>query len=261
MALVRDMAHASVSLHPGPGEQLRSARDRRGLTLEQAAAATCITARYLRALEEDAPLHEFPAPVYARFFLREYARHLKLDEAPLLSSFDRRYSEELAEEEEEVLRLPTAVRDPGAARRFLTAASVIGLLLVIGYTVVTRGRESTAPPVPSPSQRPPAATGPPGDSGEHATPGEEGLHLVLELDERSWIEAITDGRVRLQETADAGRTIRLHADRAVFLTLGKAEGVRLTVNGDRVRTGDGVVRLTIRWRRDGVEIRRGAQLV
>ena len=42
---------------------------------------------YLSALESGAPLSAFPAPVYARGFLREYARYLGLDPEPLVDRF------------------------------------------------------------------------------------------------------------------------------------------------------------------------------
>jgi hypothetical protein len=72
-------------------EALRAAREGRGESLTEAAAATRISEEYLDALERDAPLGAFPAPVYARFFLRQYARHLGLDEPPLLEAFGRRH--------------------------------------------------------------------------------------------------------------------------------------------------------------------------
>jgi len=58
---------------------LREAREARGLTVSDAAKATRIWERYLQALEANAPLQEFPAPVYARSFLRAYAEFLELD--------------------------------------------------------------------------------------------------------------------------------------------------------------------------------------
>jgi len=60
------------------GAGLREARERQGLSLEQAAEATRIAARHLRALEEER-FERLPEPVYARGFLREYAGFLGLD--------------------------------------------------------------------------------------------------------------------------------------------------------------------------------------
>ena len=50
---------------------LRSARIQRGLSIEQVAQDTRISARFLEALEDEA-FQELPAPVYVRGFLRSY---------------------------------------------------------------------------------------------------------------------------------------------------------------------------------------------
>jgi cytoskeletal protein RodZ len=71
----------------GIGNLLRRARERRRSNLEDASRDTCISVTYLSALERGAPLGEFPAPVYARGFLREYARYLGLDPGPLVERF------------------------------------------------------------------------------------------------------------------------------------------------------------------------------
>jgi cytoskeletal protein RodZ len=71
----------------GIAAMLRRARMRRGTKIEVAARDTCISIGYLSALEEGAPLGAFPAPVYARGFLREYARYLGLDPEPLVDRY------------------------------------------------------------------------------------------------------------------------------------------------------------------------------
>ncbi|MGH2725770.1 MAG: helix-turn-helix domain-containing protein, partial [Actinomycetota bacterium] len=73
-------------IEPGQdlGSALRRGRRRRKVSLERAARETRIGVRYLKALETGASLDAFPAPMYARAFLREYARFLRLDPEPLL---------------------------------------------------------------------------------------------------------------------------------------------------------------------------------
>lgn len=73
------------------GDALRRARMRRGRSLTQAARDTRIAAAYLQALEDDQPLAVFPAPVYAKFFLRSYARYLELDADRLMALFAERF--------------------------------------------------------------------------------------------------------------------------------------------------------------------------
>lgn len=71
----------------GIGVRLRRVRERQGHSLQDASRVTCISIVYLSALERGASLNAFPAPVYARGFLREYARYLGLDPDPLVDRF------------------------------------------------------------------------------------------------------------------------------------------------------------------------------
>jgi len=68
------------------GPPLRRAREERGLSLEQAEAATRMRARLLRALEEER-FDLFPADFYVRSFLRGYADFLGLDGALLCAEY------------------------------------------------------------------------------------------------------------------------------------------------------------------------------
>ena len=66
------------------GEVLAAKRGERGITIEQAAAATRIRAHYLSALESN-ELERLAAPVYAKGHLRTYARYPGLDPEPLVA--------------------------------------------------------------------------------------------------------------------------------------------------------------------------------
>lgn len=68
------------------GNTLSRARRARAITLEDVERDTHVSRRYLQALEnEDFTI--FPAPVYARGFLRTYARYLGLNPEELLRVF------------------------------------------------------------------------------------------------------------------------------------------------------------------------------
>lgn len=69
------------------GEALREAREGLGLTVEQAAVDTRISARFLEALEMER-FEDLPADVYVRGFIRSYAAYLGLDPTPLLATFE-----------------------------------------------------------------------------------------------------------------------------------------------------------------------------
>ena len=75
------------------GEILRSARKKKGLSLEQAEEETKVREKYLEALEESR-FDVLPGNVYALGFLAKYAEFLGLDKESLLSQFKLERGEE-----------------------------------------------------------------------------------------------------------------------------------------------------------------------
>jgi Helix-turn-helix domain len=72
------------------GSSLEAARERRGLSLADAANALCIREPFLAALEQEHP-NGLPGDAYARAFLRSYAEFLGLDSSLLLAEWDERF--------------------------------------------------------------------------------------------------------------------------------------------------------------------------
>ncbi|HEY7623421.1 MAG TPA: RodZ domain-containing protein [Candidatus Limnocylindria bacterium] len=70
------------------GEQLRAQREKKGITLEQAAADTRIREKFLHALEEG-DHRSLPGAVYTRGFLRNYSDYLDLDTDELIETFQK----------------------------------------------------------------------------------------------------------------------------------------------------------------------------
>src|SRR5690606_16750342 len=70
------------------GERLRATRIGHALTLEEAEQTTKINRVYLAALEEGR-FETLPAPVYARGFMRSYARYLGIDPEEAVAAVPR----------------------------------------------------------------------------------------------------------------------------------------------------------------------------
>jgi cytoskeletal protein RodZ len=68
------------------GELLRGQREKKGITLDQAAADTRIREKFLKALE-DGDYQSLPGAVYTKGFLRNYAEYLDLDQDELVVLF------------------------------------------------------------------------------------------------------------------------------------------------------------------------------
>ena len=75
------------------GQILSQARENKGLTVEDVQQATRINAHYIEALE-NGEYEVLPTPVHVRGFLRNYARYLSLDPAPLLERYETYQSQQ-----------------------------------------------------------------------------------------------------------------------------------------------------------------------
>jgi cytoskeletal protein RodZ len=72
---------------PTVAEQLRAARETKRLTVQQVADATKIRTDHIRALEEG-DFNRFPAPIYIRGSVKNYAMMLKLDVPQVMAALD-----------------------------------------------------------------------------------------------------------------------------------------------------------------------------
>jgi len=225
---------------------LREAREARGLTVSDAAKATRIWERYLQALEANAPLQEFPAPVYARSFLRAYAEFLELDTDSLV----RRFDEDHPVPEDPILE-PLPVLRP-RRRAFAGALVFVSVLALLAMAAARlQGDRKDGPAVSPPATA--SASGAFGDPVTRAPlpPRIDGIRAVLRLDDRCWVVAVADGdTLEPGTTLEAGERLVFRADRILQLELGSAGAVDLEVNGETVPTGTlgQVVTVELRWR-------------
>jgi len=118
----------------GIGEALREARRAKGLTIAVAEEETKIRAKFLEALENEA-FSVLPGRVYAKAFLRTYARYLGLDDAALAQQFDLLYPAEEESSTQKAKRVrqvtkPVFAFDWGRYRNFFLVAGVVTLLLL-----------------------------------------------------------------------------------------------------------------------------------
>lgn len=83
--VVSSVEGAGVS---SPGAQLRRAREARGETIHEVAFALKLSPRQVEALEQD-DFAALPGMAFLRGFLRNYARYVGLDPAPLMEAVQR----------------------------------------------------------------------------------------------------------------------------------------------------------------------------
>jgi cytoskeleton protein RodZ len=146
------------------GENLRREREMRGVTLEEIAAATKISVRFLECVENQ-EFSKLPGGIFTRSFIRSYGRYLGLDEEALLAEYQHAAG---AAEEQDVSRLPGLRPRSADPKRSRTAQFVVPLvavlLLAAGYAVWRHSR-----PGPLPSPGPVTAAEPPKPVASPAT--------------------------------------------------------------------------------------------
>jgi cytoskeleton protein RodZ len=244
------------------GRTLRLARERRGLSLPEVRRATRISERLLDALEREAALGEFPAPLYAVSFLRQYARFLQLDPDPLVQLFEDRNPP--PEDPELGLTLLARPRQPRGWTLLVVLSIVsVATAVILGVSGIGHGpaggHQTAAGQESQQPARPAAVTSP----VEPRTPthrrqspaahraARPGLRLVGKVVAACWVRIVADGSARQVGTLHAGAPLRVWARKSLQMRLGNAGGVVLKLNGRRVATGSSgqVVDLAFEWRR------------
>ena len=74
---------------PSVGAYLRQMRESRGVSLEEIARVTRVTASYLHALEAD-DYESLPVPVFTRGFIRAYCQALAVSPDEAMALFEGR---------------------------------------------------------------------------------------------------------------------------------------------------------------------------
>lgn len=122
------------------GLTLKSERERRGLTIEAVMEATKISRTNIVAMEEG-NRSMLPHPVYAKGFVKSYARFLGLDPDELSMAVDQEYQDEADGPEEHIYEVSPAAEKAfqGADASETKKSAKWPLMLVIVFVVVVGG--------------------------------------------------------------------------------------------------------------------------
>lgn len=224
------------------GDWLRRQREMREISLRDIADRTKISLRYLEAMENDR-FDLLPAPIFAKGFLREYARYVGLSPDDVVNHYlSVHRPEELATDPKEDTRVrhrPKAI-DPGqpSVQRswsyglILALVGFVLLVVVAAFAYFADRRKEE----PVSSAQAPAIAAPPPAAPAQANPSPPAapaapLEVSLDFSKDCWVEAVTDGKNRFSELRVQGEALQLQAQQSLVLTLGNAGAVDVTVNG------------------------------
>jgi cytoskeleton protein RodZ len=242
------------------GLELRQARERSGVTLQQLSHSTKISLRVLQAIEA-ADETRLPAPVFTRSFIRTYAKEIGLDP----EDTTRRYLEQLVPPDAPEATVPTP--EPASAtsrdllqsvaavvtRGRLTTPVVLAVVVIAIIALSIRNysavhARATAPPTPavgtagstSPQTAPPSVAGTVGSTP--ATPAAaalpappDHLHLTIVPTGLCWVRATVDGKPVVAALLKAGERSEVDAPSDITLRIGEPGTFAFTINGSPAR--------------------------
>lgn len=222
------------------GDEFRSAREARGLTLSDVAEQIHIRSVYLNAIENE-EWSAIGAPVYVRGFIRTYARFLGLDAEEAVARFNQTAPPERTSASSAVAIADE--RDRSGPSLWAVAGALVAVVLVVfvAYEYWQYAHPSgTSGPIGALSAAPQPADGASGSQAPaagasalpSAVPSAAPAHhrLAIRLTERSWLRVTVDGAVKLDGIYPAG-TAHAFAGSVADVRAGNAGGVTVTVNG------------------------------
>jgi cytoskeletal protein RodZ len=233
------------ALMPALGEEFRSAREARGITLSDVAEQIHIRSVYLNAIENE-DWKAIGAAVYVRGFIRTYARFLGLDAEDAVARFN------LTAPPERSTAITTVTLDDderSGPSLWVILGTLVALALVafVAYEYwqyvqgpSTKAAVASATPAPQPTPTAPGSVAAAGASAPASglpsalpggSPGPSGRHrLEIRLTQRSWLRVTVDGTTQLEGIFPAG-TSRTFSGNVADVRAGNAGGVTVAVDG------------------------------
>lgn len=272
------------------GDILRSEREKQRLTIKDVENETSIRALYIEAIEKG-DQKALPSEVYVKGFIRNYADFLHLDADALARQY-REEIHGIEEAAPVVAAIPVAeggehgpfssgsdfrerVQKSHRTQNILVTVGVI-LIAFIGSIYYFFGDEPAAKQKPNSAasggmirQEPPGVRSSASSSKESVSPAAEpsmesataaaasvnrGVEVSAKFTGRCWIQAVTDGKVVYEGTAEPNQTLSWKGADRIAVTVGNAGAVDIVYNGRSLgrlgKEGDVVEK---RFTRDKVE--------
>ncbi|QQS46184.1 MAG: DUF4115 domain-containing protein [Acidobacteriota bacterium] len=219
------------------GQELKKARENRGITLHEIADATNIGVRFLQAIENDT-YDILPGGVFNRAFVKKFANIVNYDEAQALQLYD----EQVGETGNDTVRRSYSPIEDLDAR----AGSGNGLLIsLLALIILTAGAylayeyfKTPAPEAPPPEQinnslpgavTEPTAT-PDAAASEAVAPGELKVRLIANT-EQCWLSWRLDNEKPEQVTLNPGDFREFTVNDKLLLIIGNMPAVSVRING------------------------------
>lgn len=235
------------------GQELKKAREERGVTLHEIAESTNIGVRFLQAIESDS-YGILPGGIFSRAFVRKFAAKVGLDEEQAL----RLYEEQLGDSDDKSSRKSftgSNFDEPGTNTGNGLLLSLVALIILAACAYLAyeyfkapvsepeinslKSSNITNPPAetttsPLPSMTPSASPAPPVEGSQNPAGDQKinGLKLSLTAADAScWVLVVADASKGQEQTLRPGETGEFTADEKLVLNMGNLPALKITING------------------------------
>jgi len=233
------------------GEQLRLAREARGITLRDISEQTRISTQYLEAIEKD-EYAKLPGGIFNRSFIKAYARSVGFDEKEALDAY-KRASQEHGDNSNDVTSTPQkfqVLTYENPTRSPLVTALLTGIVLLILSLGIYAGlhwymKQSTPATVnnqstPNNNANAPNQTVPVNTTTPDAPPIDPNVFVIqLKAKEEVWLIVTNDSEKTssFKGTLAQGQVQELKPQQQVKIVLSKdkANSLEVSVNGRPIK--------------------------
>lgn len=223
------------------GAELREAREKLGLSPDQVSEITKIRKKYITAMEDD-DFGLLPGGAYVKGFIRNYARVLELDEEALMARFEAQY------QNRDVVKPAAVTRAKTNWRPMAIVGVLVVILGVVVYWVGTWANNSQGD-LATGSKEPGILNEHQGTNGDRQgqeavtqaqnedddqdqIDKQQNMHVQLQVDTKvCWMRILVDNESAFEGNVEPGITKTFKGNDSVFVLLGDAGAVKVTVNG------------------------------
>lgn len=222
-----------------PGGLLKQARERAGLSVEKVAKDLHLDTQAIQAIEVNR-FKDLGAPVYAKGYLRKYAKLLGVTEEGVMQGYQKMGDTTVPDPVPVTLHAIPETRKPLPGWIWRT---VIGLLVLAGLVTLLNLRDDaevvspTVVSTPAPVAQPDASTASPLAAlpPTSATTASGTVTVEFKFSAESWVEVRdAENKQVLYELGAAGNTRQIQAVPPLRVVLGAANAVGVQVNSATV---------------------------
>ncbi|MBI3008077.1 MAG: helix-turn-helix domain-containing protein [Candidatus Omnitrophica bacterium] len=248
------------------GRDLRVAREKKGISLDDASSQTKIHRNILEALEKGTA-DEMLSPTYVKSFLKQYCLYLGINPEPALARYTYIHPE--GAPQELIIRPKETSPKIDMTKLLFPVVAVLVCAVVVslayyGLTVLKKTHllekkkkqeivvsRQEVPRVPKEALKPEPAKKVKAVEPVPAPPKNEPIILTVRATKDVWLQVKSDGKKMFEEVLKEGSSEKWEANEKIELWVGKAEGLELERNGQPLGSlGYGIIKNILITRED-----------